>query len=101
MVSSQSLNEDLHSTTKSENQMEGRFLLNVVILKSTSIFELLSCKDKSLLIWRDTFLILDLSLDIFDGVTLFNIQVIVFPVSVLTKICMCLLFLKLFLYYPM
>ena len=48
--------------------MEGRFLLDVVVRKSSSVLELLTGEDKSLLIGRDTFLVLDLSLDVLDGV---------------------------------
>jgi len=48
--------------------MEGGFLLNVVVRKSAAILKLLSGEDKSLLVWRDTFLVLDLGFDILDGV---------------------------------
>ena len=56
------------STSESEHEMEGRLLLNVVVRKGSSVFELLSSEDKSLLIWGDAFLILDLSLDVFNSV---------------------------------
>ena len=49
------------STSKSEDQMESRFFLDVVIRESSSIFELLTCEDESLLIWGNTFFILNLS----------------------------------------
>jgi len=65
-LASEGLNEDLHTSSKSENQMQGAFLLDVVIRKSSSILELLSSKDQSLLIWGNSLLILDLSLDILD-----------------------------------
>jgi hypothetical protein len=71
---SEGLDEDLHTTSKSEDQMKGRFLLDVVVRKSSSILKLLSGEDKSLLIWWDTFLILDLSLDVLDGVCWFDIK---------------------------
>ncbi len=48
--------------------MEGRLLLNVVVRESAAILELLAGEDKSLLIGRDTFLILNLGLDVIDGV---------------------------------
>ena len=48
--------------------MESRLLLDVVILKGSTILKLLSCEDESLLIGRDALLVLDLSLDIFYGV---------------------------------
>jgi hypothetical protein len=71
---SEGLDEDLHTTSKSEDQMEGRFLLDVVIREGSSIFKLLSGEDKSLLIWRDTFFVLDLGLDVFDGVCWLDIE---------------------------
>merc|ERR1719336_2976474 len=49
--SSQSLDEDLHSSSQSQNKMESAFLLDVVIGESSSVFQLLSSKDQSLLIW--------------------------------------------------
>jgi len=73
-LSSKGLDEDLHTTSKSQNEMKGRLFLNVVIWKSSTILELLSGKDKSLLIWWDSFLILDFSFDIFNCVCWFNIK---------------------------
>ena len=67
-LTGEGLDEDLHTTSKSENQVEGRFLLNVVVRKSSAILKLLSSEDESLLIGRDAFLVLDLGLDVFDGV---------------------------------
>ena len=49
------------ATSKSKYQVESGLLLDVVIRESSSIFELLSGKDESLLIGGNTFLILDLS----------------------------------------
>jgi hypothetical protein len=48
--------------------MEGGFLLNVVVGQGTTIFELLAGENQTLLIRRDAFLVLNLSLDILDGV---------------------------------
>merc|ERR1711860_199014 len=48
--------------------MESRFFLDVVVGQGTSIFQLLAGKDQTLLIWRNSLLVLDLSLDIFSGV---------------------------------
>jgi hypothetical protein len=73
-LTGEGLDEDLHSTSKSQDQMEGRFLLNVVVRKSSAVFELLSSEDESLLIRRDAFLILDLSLDIIDGVRWLDVK---------------------------
>ena len=49
------------STSESEDEMKSGLFLDVVIRESSSIFELLSSEDKSLLIWRNTFFILNLS----------------------------------------
>jgi len=54
--------------------MQGGLLLDVVIAQSSSIFQLLSSKDKSLLVRWDTFLVLDLGLDVVDGVTGLNLK---------------------------
>jgi hypothetical protein len=56
------------TTTETEDQVKSRFLLNVVVRQSTAVFELLASKDKTLLIRRDTFLVLDLLLDVVDRV---------------------------------
>ena len=56
------------AATETEDQVESRLLLDVVILKGSTILKLLSSEDESLLIGRDALLILDLSLHIFYGV---------------------------------
>jgi len=48
--------------------------LDVVIGEGSTVFELLTSEDKSLLIWRNTFLVLDLSLDVFNGVCWLDIE---------------------------
>ena len=53
---------------QSQDQMQGRFLLNVIVGKSTSILELLTCEDKTLLIRGDALLILNLGLNVVDTV---------------------------------
>merc|ERR1719198_385241 len=69
------LHEDLHrTTTKTKHQMQRRFLLNVVVSKSATIFQLLARKDQTLLIRRDAFLVLDLLLDILNGIRAFDIK---------------------------
>jgi len=67
-LASQRLDEDLHSTTETENQMKGGLLLDVVIGKGPSILKLLASEDETLLVRRDAFLVLDLGLDILNGV---------------------------------
>ena len=48
--------------------MESRLLLDVVVRESSSILELLSSEDESLLIGGNSFLVLDLGFDVLDGV---------------------------------
>ena len=45
----------LGTTTKAEHQVQGRFLLNVIVGQSTTIFQLLTSEDQSLLIRRNTY----------------------------------------------
>merc|ERR1712079_833060 len=54
----QRLNEDLHTSSQPENQVKGGLLLDVVVRKSSSIFQLLSSKDQPLLVWGDALLVL-------------------------------------------
>jgi len=62
------------TTTETEDQVEGRLLLDVVIRKGAAILELLSGEDETLLVWGDTFLVLDLGLDVVDGVGRLNLE---------------------------
>merc|ERR1712180_441447 len=73
-LTSQGLDKDLHSTSKSQDKMEGGFLLDVVVAQGSTIFQLLSSEDQTLLIWWDSFFVLDLGLDVVDGVTGFNFK---------------------------
>ena len=54
--------------------MKGRLLLNVVVGKGPTIFELLPGEDETLLIRRNTLLVLDLGLDIVDSVRGFHLE---------------------------
>merc|ERR1712012_1037402 len=73
-LASESLDKDLHTSSQSKHKMKGAFLLDVVVGEGSSIFQLLSSKDQPLLVWGNSFLILDLSLDILDGVRWFNLE---------------------------
>lgn len=44
----------LGTTTKAEHQVEGRFLLDVVVAEGATVFELLAGKDQTLLVGGDT-----------------------------------------------
>merc|ERR1712088_722222 len=58
-LASQGLDEDLHASSQSQHKMEGAFLLDVVVGKGSSILKLLSSEDQPLLVWRNSFLILN------------------------------------------
>ena len=57
-LSCESLDKDLHTTTKTKDQMECGFFLNVVVTQGAAVLKLFSSEDQPLLIWRDSFLIL-------------------------------------------
>jgi len=67
-LSRQGLDEDLHATAETEDEMEGAFLLDVVVGEGAAVLQLLSGEDQPLLVWGDSFLVLDLGLDVVDGV---------------------------------
>ena len=54
--------------------MEGGLLLNIVVRECSSILELLASEDQTLLVWWDTLLVLDLRLDVVDGVGALDLQ---------------------------
>merc|ERR1719250_378120 len=66
--------QSLVSTSETENQMKGGFLLNVVVTESSAILKLFASKDQPLPVWWDSFLVLDLCFYIFNGVRWFNFQ---------------------------
>merc|ERR550519_2973912 len=49
--------------------MQGALLLNIVIRQRSAILKLLSSKDQSLLVRRNSFLVLNLGLDILNSIT--------------------------------
>ena len=73
-LASEGLDEDLHATSESENQVKGRLFLDVVVAESAAVFELLAREDQSLLIRGDALFVLDLSLDIFNWVRGLDVQ---------------------------
>ena len=73
-LAGESLNEDLHTTAKSEDQMESGLLLDVVVAKGSSVLKLLASEDEALLIGGDALLVLDLGLDVLNGVRRLNIE---------------------------
>jgi len=71
-LTSQGLHKDLHTSTKTEYQVQGRLLLDVVIGEGAAILKLFASKDQPLLVWGNAFLILDFGLDIFNSVWRLN-----------------------------
>merc|ERR1711990_1017756 len=67
-LSSQGLDEDLHTSSQSEHKMESALLLDVVVGESSSVLQLFASEDQPLLIWGDSLLVLDLGLDVLNGV---------------------------------
>merc|ERR1712168_1419577 len=72
-LSSKSFDKDLHSSSEAENQMEGGLLLNIIVRKSSTVFQLLSSKNQPLLVWWNSFLVLNLCLHIFNRVGRLNL----------------------------
>jgi len=58
----------LGTTTQEQDQVEGRLLLDVVVAQGAAILELLTSEDQSLLVRGNALLVLDLGLDVVDGV---------------------------------
>merc|ERR1712117_422198 len=73
-LASQGLDEDLHASPESENQVKSALLLDVVVGESSSVLQLLASEDQPLLIWGNAFLILNLGLDVLDGVRWFDLE---------------------------
>jgi len=73
-LSSESLDEDLHATSETEDKVKSRLFLDVVVRESATVLQLLSGEDEALLIRRDSLLILDLGLDVVNSITRFNLE---------------------------
>ena len=73
-LSGERLDEDLHPSTETEDQVESGFLLNVVIRERAAILELLTGENQTLLIRGNTFLVLDLRLDIVNRVRRLDVK---------------------------
>jgi len=70
---------------QTQDEMEGQLLLNGVVRKGAAIFELLSSEEKTLLVRRDTFLVLDLHLHIVSGIRRLDLENDCFPSESLDK----------------
>ena len=62
------------STSETEDQVESGLLLDIVVPECSSVLELLSSEDETLLIRGDSLLVLDLGLDAVDCVTLVDVE---------------------------
>ena len=63
-----------NTASQTQDQMKGAFLLDVIVLKGTAVFQLLTSKDQALLIGRNTFLVLNLGLDVINRIGRLNIK---------------------------
>ena len=67
-LAGQRLDEHLHATAQAQHQVERRLLLDVVVGQGAAVLKLLAGKDEALLVGGDALLVLDLGLDVLDGV---------------------------------
>merc|ERR1712240_18799 len=54
--------------------MEGRLLLDVVVGERPTVLELLASEDQPLLVWGDSLLVLNLSLDVLNAIASLDLQ---------------------------
>lgn len=66
--------EDLHTSSQPQNKVQSRLLLDVVVRQRSAILELFTGKDQTLLVRRDTLLVLDLGLDVVDSIRRFDLK---------------------------
>jgi len=62
------------STAQSQDEMERRLLLDVVVGEGAAVLELLTSENETLLVGRNTLLVLDLCFHVLDGVGALDIQ---------------------------
>ncbi len=67
-LSSERLDKDLHTSAQTKHKVKSALLLDVVVRKGATIFQLLTGKDKTLLVRGDALLVLNLGLDIVNRV---------------------------------
>jgi hypothetical protein len=65
---------DLHTATKTEDEMKGGFFLDIVIRKGATILKLLTSKDQALLVRGNALLVLDLGFNIVDSIGGLNLE---------------------------
>ena len=62
------------AAAETEHEVEGGLLLDVVVREGAAILELLAREDQALLVGGDALLVLDLGLDVVDGVGRLNLE---------------------------
>merc|ERR1712228_826422 len=73
-LASQSFDENLHTSTETEHQMQSGLLLDVVVREGAAILKLFASENQPLLVWGNALLILDFGFDIFNGVRWLNLE---------------------------
>ena len=73
-LASQRLDENLHATAETEDQVKGALLLNVVVAQSATVLKLLSSEDEALLVGRDALLVLNFGLDVLNRVGSLDVE---------------------------
>ena len=58
----------LLTSSQPQYEVKGALLLDVVVGEGTAVLELFAGEDKTLLVGGDTLLVLDLGLDVLDGI---------------------------------
>ena len=56
------------ATTETKHQMKGALFLDIVVAQRSAVFELLASEDEALLVRGNALLVLDLRLDVLDGI---------------------------------
>ncbi len=72
--SSKSFHENLHSSSKSQHQVQSGFFLDVVVRQGSAVFQLFSGENQSLLVRRNSFLVLDFGFHVFDRVAGLHVE---------------------------
>jgi magnesium-transporting ATPase (P-type) len=60
--------------------MESRLLLNIVVTQSASIIQLFSGENQTLLVWGNSFLVLNLLFDVFNAIARFYFETTTKPI---------------------
>ena len=75
----------LLTTTETKHKVQGRVLLDRIVLESVAILQLLAGEDQSLLVGWDTLLVLDLGLDVLNSICWLDLKRNVLPCQSLNE----------------